>query len=228
MVTCSPERTTPRVSPGLYVAVRISVGYGIAARAASSFSFPFIGCVLNIKADEINKNGLWWAGCTYTMAETRYCQWMHFTGNVTGQLCGLQSFLLFEGELFLLTDCSLRGAYCPFWTAETAERGMTKGFFYIRETVMFAVWSKTNKGAHLILYLITHLIWCVLAYPVCSVQIHDLGENQPGGSRLWVGGTTASRARRTWRSLTLSINQLRSKSGQIIRWKAAFLLAHTA
>lgn len=101
MVTCSPERTTPRVSPGLYVAVRISVGYGIATRAASSFSFPFIGCVLNIKADEINKNGLWWAGCTYTMAETRYCQWMHCTGNVTGQLCGLQSFCFFLGGGFL-------------------------------------------------------------------------------------------------------------------------------
>lgn len=142
MVTCSPERTTPRVSPGLYVTVRISVGYAIATRAASSFSFPFIGCVLNIKANEINKNGLWWAGCTYTVAETRYCQWMHYTGNVTGQLCGLQSFcFFFLGGGGPLTHCRLRGAYCPLGTAETAERGMTKGFFYILETVMFVMFK---------------------------------------------------------------------------------------
>lgn len=54
------------------------------------------------------------------------------------------------------------------------------------------------------------------------------GENGTGDGGLWVGGRTASRARRTWRSLTLGINQLRSKSGhQIICWKSAFLLAHT-
>lgn len=40
-----------------------------------------------------------------------------------------------------LTHCRLRGAYCPLGTAETAERGMTKGFFYIRETVMFVMFK---------------------------------------------------------------------------------------
>lgn len=53
--------------------------------------------------------------------------------------CVVYNPFAFLGGLFLLTDCSLRGAYCLLWTAETAERGMTKGFFYITETVMFAV-----------------------------------------------------------------------------------------
>lgn len=125
MVTCSPKRTTPWVSPGLYVAVCISVGYGIATRAASSFSFPFIGCVLNIKADEINKNGLWWAGCTYTMAETRYCQWMHYMGNVTGQLCGLQSFCFFGGGSF--DRLWLTGSLLSAWDSWNCWKRNVKG-----------------------------------------------------------------------------------------------------
>lgn len=41
-------------------------------------------------------------------------------------------------------------------------------------------------------------------------------------------GKAASRAGRTWMSLTPGLNQLRSKFGhQIIGWKAAFVLAQT-
>lgn len=51
------------------------------------------------------------------------------------------AFLGGRGGVVPLTDCSLRGAYCPLGTAETAERGMTKGFFHIQETVMFVMFK---------------------------------------------------------------------------------------